>query len=161
MGINGGLSVSGSINKALGFDANHRTFPSAIASSTIRGNSSSLFFAFTGLRTEIGLLGEPAGWLICGALILVATVGKLGGAMLTARMTAVNWLDSFALGALMNTRGLIELIALNIGYDLRILSPRIFSMLVLMALVTTAMTGPLLSLSNYLRNRKVLAVNPV
>ncbi len=119
-----------------------------------------LFFAFTGLRTHISLLGDPGGWLICAALILIATLGKLGGAMVTARITGLNWLDSFALGALMNTRGLIELIALNIGYDLGILSPRIFTMLVLMALVTTALTGPLLSLTDYLRARKALAANP-
>ncbi len=81
--------------------------------------------------------------------------------MVTARMTGINWVDSFALGALMNTRGLVELIALNIGYDLRILSPHIFTMLVIMALVTTGLTGPLLSLSDYLRARKALAVNPV
>ena len=115
-----------------------------------------LFFAFTGLRTQIGLLQEPAGWLICLALIAVATVGKLGGSMLAARMTGINWVDSFALGALMNTRGLVELIALNIGYDLGILSPLIFTMLVLMALVTTGMTGPLLNLSDYLRARLAL-----
>lgn len=120
-----------------------------------------LFFAFTGLRTQVGLLGDTAGWIICAGLILIATVGKLGSAMVTARLTGVNWIDSFALGALMNTRGLIELVALNIGYDLRILSPRIFTMLVIMALVTTVMTSPLLSLSDYLRTRRVLAVNPV
>jgi Kef-type K+ transport system membrane component KefB len=80
--------------------------------------------------------------------------------MLTARLTGVNWIDSFALGALMNTRGLVELIALNIGYDLRILSPRIFTMLVIMALVTTGMTGPLLAFSDYLRARQSLATNP-
>jgi Kef-type K+ transport system membrane component KefB len=84
-----------------------------------------LFFAFTGLRTQIGLLDGANDWLICLGLILVATMGKLGGTMLAARLTGINWIDSFALGALMNTRGLIELIALNIGYDLGILSPRI------------------------------------
>jgi Kef-type K+ transport system membrane component KefB len=115
-----------------------------------------LFFAFTGLRTQIGLLQEPSAWLICLALIGVATLGKLGGSMLAARMTGINWADSFALGALMNTRGLVELIALNIGYDLGILSPQIFTMLVLMALVTTGMTGPLLSLSDHLRARHAL-----
>jgi Kef-type K+ transport system membrane component KefB len=115
-----------------------------------------LFFAFTGLRTQIGLLQEPAGWLICLALIALATVGKLGGSMLASRLTGINWIDSFALGALMNTRGLVELIALNIGYDLGILSPPIFTMLVLMALATTAMTGPLLSLSDHLRARHAL-----
>jgi Kef-type K+ transport system membrane component KefB len=115
-----------------------------------------LFFAFTGLRTQIGLLQEPAAWLICLALIAVATLGKLGGSMLAARMTGINWVDSFALGTLMNTRGLVELIALNIGYDLGILSPPIFTMLVLMALVTTGMTGPLLGLSDHLRARHTL-----
>ena len=115
-----------------------------------------LFFAFTGLRMQIGLLQEPAGWLICLALIAIATFGKLGGSMLASRMTGINWADSFALGALMNTRGLVELIALNIGYDLGILSPPIFTMLVVMALVTTGMTGPLLSLSDHLRAPRAL-----
>lgn len=113
-----------------------------------------LFFAFTGLRTQIGLLNDANGWMICLGLILIAMIGKLGGAMLTARLTGVNWIDSFALGALMNTRGLVELIALNIGYDLGILSPRIFTMLVIMALVTTFLTGPLLSWCDFLRSRK-------
>jgi Kef-type K+ transport system membrane component KefB len=119
-----------------------------------------LFFAFVGLRTQVGLLNDTSGWLICAGLIVIATVGKLGGAMFTARLTGVNWTDSFALGALMNTRGLVELIALNIGYDLGILSPRIFAMLVIMALVTTCMTGPLLTFSDYLRARKSVATNP-
>jgi Kef-type K+ transport system membrane component KefB len=118
-----------------------------------------LFFAFTGLRTQIGLLNEPSAWLICLGLIILATVGKLGGAMFTARLTGVNWHDSFALGALMNSRGLIELVALNIGYDLGILSPAMFTMLVIMALVTTCLTGPLLSLSEALRDRKAPAVS--
>jgi Kef-type K+ transport system membrane component KefB len=117
-----------------------------------------LFFAFVGLRTQVGLLNDSTGWMICGGLILVATVGKLGGAMVTARLTGLNWVDSFALGALMNTRGLVELIALNIGYDLGILSPRIFAMLVIMALVTTCMTGPLLTVSDHLRDRKRVAL---
>lgn len=104
-----------------------------------------LFFAFTGLRTQIGLLNDVQGWLICLAIIAVATIGKLGGTAITARVTGMSWRDSLQLGALMNTRGLMELIALNLGYDLGILSPRIFTMLVLMALVTTALTGPLLS----------------
>jgi len=104
-----------------------------------------LFFAFTGLRTQIGLLNDFQGWMICLLIIAVATIGKLGGTAITARFTGMNWIDSLQLGALMNTRGLMELIALNIGYDLGILSPRIFIMLVIMALVTTALTGPLLS----------------
>ncbi|HVU09486.1 MAG TPA: cation:proton antiporter [Verrucomicrobiae bacterium] len=106
-----------------------------------------LFFAFNGLRTNIGALNVGAGWLICLGIIALATLGKLGGTFLAARLAGVNCRDAFALGALMNTRGLVELIALNIGYDLGILSPRIFSMLVLMALATTFMTGPLLNLA--------------
>ena len=120
-----------------------------------------LFFAFTGLRTQVGLLNDTTGWLLCLGLVALATVGKLGGTMVTARLTGVNWIDSFSLGALMNTRGLVELIALNIGYDLGILSPRIFAMLVIMALVTTCMTGPLLSLGDHLRARKSLVTQPV
>jgi Kef-type K+ transport system membrane component KefB len=106
-----------------------------------------LFFAFTGLRTQIGLLDDAKSWILCAAIILVATVGKLGGGMLAARWTRMSWLDAFSLGALMNTRGLMELIALNLGYELGILSSRIFAMMVLMALVTTFATGPLLSLA--------------
>ncbi len=105
-----------------------------------------LFFAFTGLRTQIGLLNDVSGWMICLLIIGVATLGKLGGSAMAARLTGMNWNESLQLGALMNTRGLMELIALNIGYDLGILSPRIFAMLVIMALVTTMMTGPLLTL---------------
>ena len=105
-----------------------------------------LFFAFTGLRTQIGLLNDLQGWLICLAIIAVATLGKLGGSAIAARFTGMSWSDSLQLGALMNTRGLMELIALNIGYDLGILPPRIFTMLVIMALATTAFTGPLLTL---------------
>jgi Kef-type K+ transport system membrane component KefB len=120
-----------------------------------------LFFAFTGLRTQLGLLNETNGWLLCLGLILLATMGKLGGAMITARLTGVNWIDSFALGALMNTRGLIELIALNIGFDLGILSSRMFTMLVLMALITTGLTGPFLTLGDCLRGRKALAPNAI
>ncbi|MDB6172691.1 MAG: cation/H(+) antiporter [Chthoniobacteraceae bacterium] len=105
-----------------------------------------LFFAFTGLRTQFGMLNDLRGWLLCLAIIAVATTGKLGGTALTARLTGLPWRESLQLGALMNTRGLMELIALNIGYDLGILSPPIFTMLVIMALATTAMTGPLLTL---------------
>jgi Kef-type K+ transport system membrane component KefB len=119
-----------------------------------------LFFAFVGLRTQIGSFNDTSGWLICAGLIVIATVGKLGGAMSTARLTGASWIDSFALRALMNTRGLVELIALNIGYDLGILTPRIFAMLVIMALVTTCMTGPLLTFSDYLRARRRLATTP-
>ena len=104
-----------------------------------------VFFAFSGLRTEIGLLHTRVDWMICLFVIAVATIGKLGGASLAARLTGMRWRESLQLGALMNTRGLMELIALNLGYELHILSQRVFSILVIMALVTTIMTGPLLS----------------
>ncbi|HSU82977.1 MAG TPA: cation:proton antiporter [Thermoanaerobaculia bacterium] len=109
-----------------------------------------LFFAFTGLRMQIGLLADWGSWAICAGLIVVAIAGKLGGGMLAARWTGMSWGDSFSLGALLNARGLVELIVLNLGYDLGILPPRIFTMLVLMALVTTFMTGPLLHLRTVL-----------
>ncbi|MGH8592237.1 MAG: cation:proton antiporter [Gammaproteobacteria bacterium] len=117
-----------------------------------------LFFAFSGLRTHVGLLNDATSWLVCLAIIGVATLGKLGGTMVTARLTGMNWNDSFALGALMNTRGLVELVALNIGYDLGILPPPIFAMMVLMALVTTFLTGPLLNLAERAKRRAVPAV---
>ncbi|MEJ0098825.1 MAG: cation:proton antiporter [Pseudomonadota bacterium] len=119
-----------------------------------------LFFTFTGLRTQIGLLEGVHDWLLCLLIIAVATVGKLGGSALAARFTGMGWRDSLQLGALMNTRGLMELIALNIGYDLGILPSRIFTMLVIMALFTTVLTGPLLSL--FAPRRSVVpAANPV
>ena len=105
-----------------------------------------LFFAFTGLRTQIGLLADVESWLLCALIICVAVAGKFGGSAAAARWTGINWKDSLAIGVLMNTRGLMELIVLNIGYDMGILSPRIFAMMVLMALVTTFMAGPLLEL---------------
>jgi len=104
-----------------------------------------LFFAFTGLRTQINLLNDWRSWLFCIAIIAVAVVGKLGASMLMARLTGMNWQDSFSIGVLMNTRGLMELVVLNIGYELGILPVRIFSIMVLMAVVTTSMAGPLLS----------------
>ena len=105
-----------------------------------------LFFAFTGLRTQISLLDGAETWLLCLVIIAVAILGKLGAGAVAARLSGMPWRESLQLGALLNTRGLMELIALNIGYDLGILSARIFTMLVVMALVTTVMTGPLLTL---------------
>ena len=107
-----------------------------------------IFFAYTGLRTEIGLLNDAASWAVCLGIILTAIAGKLVGSMLAARWSGSTWHDAFVLGALMNTRGLMELVALNVGYDLGILSPRMFTMLVVMAMVTTAMTGPLVDLAS-------------
>jgi Kef-type K+ transport system membrane component KefB len=105
-----------------------------------------LFFAYSGLRTQIGLLDDLQSWLVCAAVLCVAILGKFGGTMLAARIADYSWRDSCVLGALMNTRGLMELIVLNIGYDLGILGPKIFTIMVVMAVVTTMMTGPLVQL---------------
>ncbi len=107
-----------------------------------------LFFVFTGLRTQIGLLNEPHLWQMCGIIILVAVTGKFIGSALAAKFIGQNWRDSLIIGALMNTRGLMELVVLNIGYDLGVLTPEVFAMMVIMALVTTFMTGPALDLIN-------------
>lgn len=115
-----------------------------------------LFFAFTGLRMQVSLLNDWQSWALFGAIVAVAITGKLGASMLMARWCGMNWRDSFSLGALLNTRGLVELIVLNIGYDLGILSARSFAMLVLMALVTTLMTGPLLALMRVDRSHEVV-----
>lgn len=105
-----------------------------------------LFFVLTGLRTQIGLLNQSILWFQLGIILLAAIVGKIGGSVLSARYVGQSWQDALSIGALMNTRGLMELIVLNIGYDLGILSTQIFTMMVFMALATTFMTGPLLNL---------------
>ncbi len=112
-----------------------------------------LFLAYSGLRTQVNLLNDSTSWLVLAAIVAVAVTGKLVGTMIPARLTGMNWHEAFSLGALMNTRGLVELIALNIGYDLGILPPRIFSMMVLMALITTFMAGPLLNLAEWAQRR--------
>jgi Kef-type K+ transport system membrane component KefB len=102
------------------------------------------FFAFTGMRTEIGLLAGPYEWFVCGVIVALATVGKFAGTFLAARVTGLNWRESSALGVLMNTRGLMELIVLNVGLELGVISPTLFTMMVLMALATTLATTPIL-----------------
>jgi Kef-type K+ transport system membrane component KefB len=102
------------------------------------------FFAFTGMRTEIALVSNAYEWLVCGLIIAVATAGKFGGTLVAARLTGVGWRHASALGVLMNTRGLMELIVLNVGLDLGVLSQKLFTMMVLMALVTTIATTPIL-----------------
>ena len=102
------------------------------------------FFAFTGLRTQIGLVHSLDQWLTCGAIIAVASLGKFGGTAVAARLTGTEWRESMALGILMNTRGLMELIVLNVGLELGVLTPTLFAMLVIMALVTTVATTPIL-----------------
>lgn len=105
-----------------------------------------LFFVYTGLRTQIGLLNDPGLWKWTAVIVGVAVAGKVLGATIPARVLGNSWRDSWMLGALMNTRGLMELVVLNIGYDLGVLSSEIFAMMVIMALVTTIMTGPFLTL---------------
>jgi Kef-type K+ transport system membrane component KefB len=113
-----------------------------------------LFFAFSGLRTSIGLLNDGQLWLICLFITLMAVLGKFGGTALAARFVGQSTRDSLALGALMNTRGLVELVVLNIGYDLGVFPPVIFTMMVLMALITTFMTAPSLDLINRMTKPK-------
>jgi Kef-type K+ transport system membrane component KefB len=106
-----------------------------------------LFFVYTGLHTRFGLLGtDGRRWAWCGAIIAVAVVSKWGGTALAARLTGTGWRESWSLGALMNCRGLTELVVLNIGLQLGVISPTVFSMLVVMTLVSTMATGPGLSL---------------
>jgi Kef-type K+ transport system membrane component KefB len=100
------------------------------------------FFAFTGMRTRIDLLTGLHMWLICGLIVLVATAGKFGGTYLAARLSGLSWRPAAALGALMNTRGLMELIVLNVGHDLGIIPPALFAMMVMMALATTMAAAP-------------------
>jgi len=104
-----------------------------------------LYFAFTGLRSSFFLISGARMWFYCAVIIALAIIGKFGGSLVAARITGMSWRESAAVGVLMNTRGLVELVILNIGLDLGILSPALFSIMVLMALVTTFMTSPLLN----------------
>jgi len=114
-----------------------------------------LFFALTGLKTRLDLLSGLQVWLWTGVVLLLAVLGKVGGAVAAARWTGYDWRSSIALGALLNTRGLVELIVLNIAYNAHVFSPTLFTMMVIMALVTTMMTVPVL---NWLRVGKRAAV---
>lgn len=113
-----------------------------------------LFFVFTGLRTQIGLINDPFLWKVTGCIIGVAVVGKFVGSAIAAKFVGQNWRDSLTIGALMNTRGLMELVVLNIGYDLGVLTSEVFTMMVIMALVTTFMTGPALDIINFIFKTK-------
>jgi len=108
-----------------------------------------IFFAFTGLRTQIGLLLSDGLWGVCGLVLFVAVSGKMIGTIFASKIMGQTWKSSLSLGALMNTRGLMELVVLNIGYDLGIITPEIFVVLVIMAVSTTLMTGPFLSLIDW------------
>ncbi len=103
-----------------------------------------LFFAFTGLRTSLTLISTSEAILFCALVFLVAVLGKLGGSAVAAHASGMTWRDALSLGALMNTRGLMELVILNVGLDVGVLSPALFAIMIVMALSTTALTGPLL-----------------
>jgi Kef-type K+ transport system membrane component KefB len=105
-----------------------------------------LFFALTGLRTRLDLLNDASMWLWAGIVLIGAVFGKMGGAAIAARWTGQSWRNAVALGALMNTRGLVELVVLNIAYNVGAFSPTLFTMMVVMALVTTMSTTPMLNL---------------
>ena len=119
-----------------------------------------LFFVFTGLRTEIGLLNTPHLWGVCALFIVMSIAGKLLGATLSARAVGESWKDSLSIGVLMNTRGLMELIVLNIGYEMGIIPGSLFVIFVIMALFTTFMATPLLSLIEKLFARESRAKRP-
>ena len=104
-----------------------------------------LFFAYSGLRTELTLLGDGGMWVWCGVVLVLAMVGKLAGSMLASRAMGADWNHSVQIGALMNSRGLTELVVLNIGLDLGVLTKDLFAILVLMTLVTTALASPIVT----------------
>ncbi len=112
-----------------------------------------IFFALTGLNTSINLIDNPQLWLYAILIILVAILGKFGGATMAARISGMSWRDSGSVGVLMNTRGLMELVLLNIGLEIGVISPALFSMLVLMTLTTTFMTSPVLEWIYFARVR--------
>jgi Kef-type K+ transport system membrane component KefB len=115
------------------------------------------FFALTGMRTQINLLTGAQAWITCAVIILVATLGKFGGTIIAARCTGLPWKMSASLGILMNTRGLMELIVLNVGLDLGVISPPLFAMMVIMALATTMATTPVLHFLNTARPERAAA----
>jgi Kef-type K+ transport system membrane component KefB len=102
------------------------------------------FFAFAGIRTEIGLLAGPDAWIALALVVAVASAGKVGGSLAAGVVHGMSWRDAGALGVLMNTRGLMQLIVLNVGLDLGVISPALFTMMVLMAIATTMATTPIL-----------------
>lgn len=116
------------------------------ATNSVAANPFGRNFALTGLRTRIGLVSGMEAWLLCGLVIAIASIGKFGGSFAAVRLNGLSWRNASALGVLMNTRGMAELIVLNIGLQIRVINPRVFAMLVIMSLVTTLATTPLLYL---------------
>lgn len=105
-----------------------------------------IFFTNTGLRTEIGSMNSSLAWLACGAIFFVAAAGKIVGCGVVAKISGQTTRESISVAALMNTRALMGLIAINVGYELKLLPKELFTMFIIMALLTTAMTGPMLRL---------------
>ncbi|HET9332970.1 MAG TPA: cation:proton antiporter, partial [Gemmatimonadota bacterium] len=120
------------------------------------------FFAYTGMRTRIDLVSGAEAWAICALIVLVASLGKLGGVYVAARAVGLARRGAAGLGALMNARGLMELVVLNIGLEMGVISPVLFSMMVLMAIVTTMSAAPLLRLflGDPARTRRLLDTEP-
>ncbi len=118
-----------------------------------------IFFVLSGLRTQVGLINGSYLWLICLLVFVVACMGKILGGFFSSRLVGNSWKDSLGVGLLMNMRGLVGLIVLNIGLELGVLSPTIFAMLVIMALATTMMTSPLLALLGYRKGEQSLAAS--
>ena len=152
--------AGGAITQALGLHALFGAFAAGLTLSTERRVAEAarerleaplvvlllpLYFTFTGLRTRLGVLAEPELWALALVVLGAAVIGKLVGSAFAARVGGVPWREAAALGVLMNTRGLMELVILNVGLDLGVLSPALFAIFVLMALLTTLMTSPLLS----------------
>jgi Kef-type K+ transport system membrane component KefB len=119
-----------------------------------------IFFAYAGARVELGLMHSVTDWLLCALVVATACAGKFGGTVLAARMTGQGWRDSMVVAVLMNTRGLVELIMLNIGLELGVLTPTLFAMFVVMAVLTTAATTPLLTLLAPARTPDALPLRP-
>lgn len=113
-----------------------------------------LFFVYTGLNTDLFLINTPDMWFACVFFIFIAILGKFGGCAIAAKLVGENWHNSLTIGMLMNTRGLMELVALNIGYELGVLPKPIFAIMIIMALATTFMTTPALNLIQYLFAKK-------
>lgn len=103
-----------------------------------------VFFACSGLRTNLGLMNTTDAWLQCAVVVAVACAGKFGGSLVAARFSGLTWQESSAIGILMNTRGLMQLVVLNVGLDLGVISQELFAMMVVMAVATTVLTSPLL-----------------
>jgi Kef-type K+ transport system membrane component KefB len=103
-----------------------------------------IFFTYTGLRTDIGTMHGGLMWALCGLVVLAAIAGKIGGCTAAALLNGLAWKEAWCVGVFMNTRGLMELIAVNLGHDMGVIPRSVFFMLVLMAVVTTYMTSPLL-----------------